>query len=232
MKEQQRRISINHWAEADRPREKMAERGISALTDVELLAILIGTGTKEESAVELMRRVLSDCNNNLNTLAKKEVDDLCGYKGLGHVKASIIKVALELGKRRNSEEKKERLRLGSSVEIYEYLLPRMQDLSHEECWIVLLNNNLRVIDTVRISVGGWNETLVDVRMILREALLKRATLVVLSHNHPSGNTKPSIDDDQLTERVKKAFEIMSVKLLDNINITDGAYFSYCDEGKL
>lgn len=232
MKEQQRRISINHWAEADRPREKMAERGISALTDVELLAILIGTGTKEESAVELMRRVLSDCNNNLNTLAKKEVDDLCGYKGLGYVKASIIKVALELGKRRNSEEKKERLRLGSSVEIYEYLLPRMQDLSHEECWIVLLNNNLRVIDTVRISVGGWNETLVDVRMILREALLKRATLVVLSHNHPSGNTKPSIDDDQLTERVKKACEIMSVKLLDHIIITDGAYFSYCDEGKL
>ena len=112
------------------------------------------------------------------------------------------------------------------------MLTRMQDLSHEECWIILLNNDLRVIDTVRISVGGWNETLVDVRMILREALLKRATLIVLSHNHPSGSIKPSPDDDQLTERVKKACEIMYVKLLDHIIVTDGAYFSYCDEGKL
>lgn len=229
---EKQRLSINHWAEADRPREKMAAIGAAALSDAELLAILIGSGSSQESAVELMRRVLADCNNNLNTLGKKGIEELCSYKGVGFAKAITILAACELGKRRSFTEREERKRLASSEDIYEYMLPRMQDLSHEECWIVLLNNNLRVIDSVRMTIGGWNETLVDVRPILREALMKRASLIVLSHNHPSGSIRPSKDDDKLTERVKKACEVMNIKLLDHVIVVDGAYYSYNDEGRL
>lgn len=229
---EKRRLSINHWAEADRPREKMIAKGAMNLSDAELLAILIGSGTREESAVELMRRVLADCNNNLNTLGKKGIEELCCYKGLGQAKAVSILAACELGKRRKNTEGEERCRLTTSEDIYEYMLPRMQDLSHEECWVVLLNNSLRVIDAIRMTVGGWNETLVDVRPILREALLKRASLLVLSHNHPSGSVRPSRDDDRLTERVKKACDVMNIKFLDHVVVTDGAYYSYNDEGRI
>lgn len=229
---EKQRISINHWAEEDRPREKMALKGAEALSDAELLAILIGSGTRDESAVELMRRILADCNNNLNTLGKKGIEDLCSYKGVGLAKAITILAACELGKRRKMTEMEERLRLASSGDIYEYMLPRMQDLPHEECWIIMLNNNLRVIETQRVSQGGWNETLVDVRLILREALLKRASLLILCHNHPSGSVRPSRDDDRLTERVKKACDVMNIKLLDHLVVADGAYYSYNDEGRL
>lgn len=216
----------------DRPREKMAALGAAALSDAELLAILIGSGTPEESAVELMRRVLADCSNNLNTLGKKGIDELCNYKGVGPAKAITILAACELGKRRKMSDAEERQKLNSSIDIYEYMLPRMQDLPHEECWIILLNNNLRIIDSVCMTVGGWNETLVDVRPILREALLKRASMLVLCHNHPSGSPNPSRDDDRLTERVKKACDVMNIKFLDHVVVVDGTYYSYNDEGRL
>ena len=226
------RLSINHWAEEDRPREKMAAHGASALSNAELLAILIGSGTREMSAVELMRKVLADCNNNLNTLGKMGVEELCRYKGLGAAKAITILAACELGKRREMANAEERPKLTSSADIYSYMLPRMKDLPHEECWIVLLNNSLHVIDSMRMTVGGWNETLVDVRPILREVLLKRAALMVLCHNHPSGSPRPSRDDDRLTERLKKACEVMNVKFLDHVVVADGSYYSYNDEGRL
>ena len=185
MIEKKTRLSINHWAMEDRPREKMAAKGAAVLSDAELLAILIGSGTQEESALELTRRILADCNNNLNTLGKKSVEELCHYKGVGLAKAITILAACELGKRRKTTEVEERAKLQSSKEIYEYMMPRMQDLPHEECWIVLINNALQVIDSQRMTIGGWNETLVDVRPIIREALIKRATLLVLCHNFPS-----------------------------------------------
>lgn len=225
-------LSINRWAVTDRPRNKMMNMGANALSDAELLAVLVGTGTREESAVDLMRRVLGACNNNLNTLGKMGVEELCAFNGVGEAKALTILAACELGKRRRLCEAEERTRLVSSADIYEYMLPRMQDLSHEECWVILLNNNLRVIDTIRLSVGGWSETLVDVRPILRHALMKRASLIVLSHNHPSGSVRPSRDDDRLTERVKKAGEVMSIRLLDHVVVADGAYYSYNDEGRI
>ena len=230
--EKEKRLSINHWAQDDRPREKMAAHGAATLSDAELLAILIGSGSPKESAVELMRRVLSDCNNNLNTLGKLGIEELCSYCGIGMAKAITILAACELSKRRVMAELENRARLCSSEDIYEYMLPRLQDLPHEECWVVLLNNAMKVLHSIRISSGGWNETLVDVRLIMREALLKRATLLVLCHNHPSGSVHPSRDDDRLTETVQKACKVMNVKFLDHVVLTDGAYYSYNDEGRL
>lgn len=232
MTEEKKRLTINHWAEMDRPREKMAAKGAAALSDAELLAILIGSGSSEETAVALMQRVLDDCNNNLNTLGKKEIDELCVYKGMGPAKAITILAACELGRRRRLTDVEERQRLTSSEDIYEYMLPHMQDLPHEESWIILLNNNLKVLHEQRMTIGGWNETLVDVRPILREALMKRASLLVFCHNHPSGNPKPSRDDDRLTEKMKKACDIMNIKFLDHVIVADGTYYSYNDEGRI
>lgn len=226
------KLSINQWAVEDRPREKMEQKGAEALSDAELLAILIGSGSAEESAVELMRRILSDCSNNLNTLGKMSVEELQQYKGIGQAKAITIQAACELGKRRKLAEVQERARMDSSRIIYEFMHPRMQDLSHEECWVILLNNALKVIDTVCVSKGGLTATAVDVRCVLREALMKRATLIILCHNHPSGSIRPSSDDDKLTARLQKACAAVDIRLLDHVVITDGLYYSYQDEGKL
>lgn len=225
-------LSINHWAEEDRPREKMAAKGAAALSDAELLAILIGSGNSEQSAVDLMREVLSKCDNNLNALGKMSLDELCSFKGIGMAKAISILAACELGKRRKLTEVQERLRLETSRDIYEFMHPRMQDLYNEECWIILLNSNLRVIDTVCVSRGGLNSTMVDVRVVLREAIVKRATMFVLCHNHPSGSVRPSRDDDQLTARMQKAGAAVNIPMLDHVIVADGGYFSYNDEGRL
>ena len=202
------KLTINQWASEDRPREKMVSLGAGMLSDAELLAILIGSGSTKESAVDLMKRVLNDCNNNLNTLGKKSVHELCQYNGIGEAKAITILAACELGKRRQLEKAQERQRINSATAIYEHMHPLMQDLSTEEAWVLLMNQDYKLIKTVRISRGGISETAVDVRIILKEALLCNATVVALCHNHPSNSIRPSSDDNRLTERVKKACDTM------------------------
>lgn len=232
MSEERFRLNINQWAEEDRPREKMLMHGASALSDAELLAILIGSGSRDESAVELMKRVLHDCNNNLNTLGKRTVEELSEYKGLGPAKAVTILAACELGKRRQGQSAEERPDLGSPDSIYEYMHPKMQDLDVEEAWILLMNQNYKLIKAKCISHGGISETSVDVRVIMKEALLNNATVLALCHNHPSNNTMASRNDDSITSCIKKACDTMRIFFLDHIIITDGNYYSYREEGKL
>lgn len=226
------KLNINQWAEEDRPREKMMLHGASALTNAELLAILIGSGNTEDTAVELMRKVLDGCHNKLGELGKCSVEDLCRYKGIGPAKAVTILAASELGKRRKEEEPKERVQIRCSTDIFAYFHPLMCDLSVEECWVMLLNQAAKVVDAIRISQGGLASTQVDVRCVLREALLKRATSIVLCHNHPSGNVTPSTDDDRLTQALNQASNTMNIRLLDHVIVTDGTYYSYVDEGRL
>lgn len=225
------KLTINHWAEEDRPREKMMLHGVTTLSDAELLAILIGSGNTEDSAVELMRKVLSDYHNNLNELGKTTVDELCRYKGIGPAKAITILAASELGKRRKEEEV-ERKTILSSRDVYQYFYPLMCDLPTEECWILLLNQASKVIDRTKISSGGLASTAVDVRCILREALLKRAVAMALCHNHPSGSIRPSAEDDRLTEHLGKAAKVMNITLIDHVILTDGKFYSYADEGRM
>lgn len=226
------KLNINQWAEEDRPREKLAQKGANALSDSELLAILIGSGSTRESAVELMKRVLNDCNNNLNTLGKMSINELMRYNGIGEAKAITILAACELGKRRQSEKAEERERMDSAEAIYEFMHPKMQDLDTEEAWVMLLNQNFRLIKCLPISHGGISETAVDVRIILKHALLNNATVVALCHNHPSNSLRPSREDDMLTKRVKEACQIMRIHLLDHLIITDGAFYSYSEQGRL
>ena len=226
------RLSITQWAEEDRPREKMMLHGVSALSNAELLAILIGSGNTEDSAVELMRKVLNDYRNNLNELGKASIDELCRYKGIGPAKAITILAASELGKRRKEEAVEERPVVLSSRDVYQWLHPLMCDLPTEECWVLLLNQANKLIDKVRISIGGLNATAVDVRCILREALLKRASSIALCHNHPSGSIRPSREDDLLTQQVAQASECMNIRLVDHVILTDGAFYSYADEGRI
>lgn len=226
------KLNINQWAEEDRPREKLMRLGAEALSSAELLAILIGSGSTKETAVELMKRVLSDCRNNLNTLGKMSIHELCQYNGIGEAKAITILAACELGKRRSLEKAEERKSLNCAVAIYELMHPRMQDLDTEEAWVLLLNQSHKLIKAERISHGGITETAVDVRIIMKEAIMNNATIIALCHNHPSGNIKPSTDDDRLTERVKKACDTMRIHFLDHIIVTDGLYYSYHEAGRM
>ncbi len=226
------KLTINNWAEEDRPREKLMRLGADALSNAELLAILIGSGSTKESAVSLMQRVLNDCDNNLNTLGKRSIHDLMTYNGVGEAKAITILAACELGKRRQQAQAAERKDLGSATAVYNYMHPQMQDLDVEEAWILLMNQNYKLIKPMRISHGGITETAVDVRIIIKEALLCNTTVLALCHNHPSNNPRPSRDDDQLTQRVKKACELMRIHFMDHIIITDGAYYSYYEQGRL
>lgn len=226
------KLNINQWAEEDRPREKLMRLGAEALSNAELLAILIGSGSTKETAVELMKRVLSECKNNLNTLGKRTIRDLCQFNGIGEAKAITILAACELGKRRQAEKAEERKKLDAATAIYEYMHPKMQDLDTEEAWILLMNQNYKLINAKRISHGGITETAVDIRIIIREALLHNATVVAFCHNHPSNNLRPSNDDNRLTQRIKSACETMRLYFLDHLIITDGAYYSYREQGKL
>ena len=225
-------LAITQWSESDRPREKMMQKGAEALTDAELLGILIGSGNTEESAVALMQRVLAAAGNDLNNLGKWELHDFARFKGMGPAKSITVMAALELGKRRKLQERRERDTVRSSQDIYELYYPLLCDLPTEEFWVLLLNQAARVIDKVRISRGGIDQTTADVRTILREALLQRATQIVLVHNHPSGNVKPSNDDRRLTQRVKQGAEVMNIRVLDHLVVTDGSYYSFNDEGEL
>ena len=225
------KLNINQWAKEDRPREKMADLGTEALSNAELLAILIGSGSTDESAVALMKRVLADCGNNLNTLGKKTIHDLMEYRGIGEAKAITILAACELGKRRQAESPEERPKLETATKIYNEMRPQMQDLDVEEFWALLLNQNYRLIKKVRISRGGISETSVDVRVILREAVLANATILAVCHNHPSGNLSPSRQDEELTKAIQRACDVMRIYFMDHVIVTDGQYYSFHEVGK-
>lgn len=226
------KLNITQWAEEDRPREKMMALGPEALSNAELLAILIGSGSTKESAVDLMKRVLNNCNNNLNTLGKKTIHDLCQYNGIGEAKAITILAACELGKRRQQESPEERPKLDTATKIYNEMHPQMQDLDVEEFWVLLLNQNNRLIKKVRISHGGITETAVDIRIIIREAVLANATILAVCHNHPSGNLSPSKADEELTRSIRRACELMRITFMDHVIVTDGQYSSFHELGRL
>jgi DNA repair protein RadC len=226
------KLTIADWSEEDRPREKLERLGAQALSDAELLAILVGSGSTKEDAVSMMKRILSDCNNNLNTLGKMTIHDLCQYNGVGPAKAITILAACELGKRRQQERAEERPDVGTATRIYNLMHPVLQDLDVEEFWLLLMNQNYRLIKRLRIAHGGISEVSVDVRILMREAVLANATIIAVCHNHPSGNIRPSRADDQLTQSIRRACEVMRLYFADHVIVTDGNYFSYREEGKL
>ena len=225
------KLNITQWAKEDRPREKMSELGAEALSNAELLAILIGSGSTDDSAVDLMKKVLADCNNNLNTLGKKTIQELMQYKGIGEAKAITILAACELGKRRQAETPEERPDLGSAPRIYRHMHHLMQDLDVEEFWVLLMNQHYRLIKKVCISHGGITETAVDIRIVIREAVLANATILAVCHNHPSGSLSPSHADDELTKSIQRACELMRIYFMDHVIVTDGQYYSYHEVGK-
>ena len=225
-------LNINQWAEEDRPREKLMHLGAEALSNAELLAILIGSGSTKESAVDLMKHVLSDCNNNLNTLGKMTIRELCKYNGVGEAKAITILAACELGKRRQMEAAEERPDVGTATLIYNHMHPKLQDCDVEEFWLLMMNQNQRLIKKTRIARGGISEVSVDVRIIIREAVLANATILAVCHNHPSGSLRPSQTDNALTTSIKNACELMRIRFLDHVIITDGAYYSYHEAGRV
>lgn len=227
-----RKTRLCEWAEADRPRERFQRYGAEALSSAELLAILIGSGNTRETAVDLMRRILGDCEDSLNRLGKRSIEQLSRYDGIGPVKAITILAACELGKRR-MQETVHRTRVASSKDVYEYMRLKVMDELHEKAFVLMLNANLCIIDCVCISDGGISSTAVDVRRVLREALLcDGCTSIMFCHNHPSGNVRPSKQDDTLTEQLGKASKTVNLPLLDHIIVTDGNYYSYADEGRL
>lgn len=226
------KLNINQWAEEDRPREKLMRLGAEALSNAELLAILIGSGSTKESAVDLMKRVLGDCNNNLNTLGKQSIQELCQYNGVGEAKAITILAACELGKRRQMETPEERPDVGTATLIYNHMHPVMQDLDVEEFWLLLMNQNHRLIKKMRISHGGITEVSVDIRIIMREAVLANATILAVCHNHPSGSLRPSEQDNQLTNQLQQACNTMRIRFLDHVIVTDGDYYSYRESGRV
>ncbi len=225
-------FSIKNWSEDDQPREKLLQKGRSALSDAELIAILIGSGNRNESAVDLSKRILAFANNNLNELGKLSIKQLTKFKGIGEAKAITIAAAMELGRRRRIENALEKNKISSSVSAFELMQPIIGELPHEEFWIIYLNNSNKVIQTVQLSKGGITGTLVDIRLALKVALEVVATSIILAHNHPSGTLNPSEADKQLTQKLKTASESLDIKILDHLIITEKAYFSFADQGLL
>ena len=230
--EQQTNFSIKNWAEDDRPREKLLQKGKLSLSDAELIAILIGSGSPQESAVQLSKRILASGKNNLSELGKLSVQQLCNFKGVGPAKAVSIIAALELGRRRRIEEALERKKITSSASVFELMQPVIGELPHEEFWIIYLNNSNKVIEQLQLSKGGITGTLVDVRLTLKKALELAATSLILVHNHPSGTLLASEPDKQLTQKLKTAAQSLDIKVLDHVIVTENSYFSFADEGVL
>jgi DNA repair protein RadC len=225
-------LTIKEWAVEDRPREKLLKKGVQSLSDAEIIALLIGSGTKNETAVELSKKVLKSTNNNLNELGKLNVPDLTKMKGIGEAKAITILAALELGRRRKISEIITKKKISQSKDIFELFQPIIGDLPHEEFWILLLNRSNNIIERIKISQGGVSGTVIDVKIILKQAIEKLASSVILCHNHPSGNKNPSNADDSITQKLKSAAELLDIQVLDHIIIANVDYFSYADEGKL
>ncbi len=227
-------MNIKELPVDERPRERLMEQGPGALSPAELLAILIGSGNSEESAVQLCQRLLKDCDGSLKTLSSLSLQDLTrAYKGLGPAKAVTIMAACELGRRRMMEAAEEKRTITSALDLYHIMLPRMRDLGHEECYAIYLRADHSLNgQPYLVSKGGITGTAVDVRLVLREALMRRAPFMALAHNHPSGSIRPSREDDHLTESVQRACQVMNVQLLDHIIVTDGEYYSYKEQGKV
>jgi DNA repair protein RadC len=225
-----KKLSIKEWAVEDRPREKLQLKGVRSLSDAELLAILIGSGNLEESAVEVSRKILASVNNNLNELGKKTINDLKKFKGIGEVKAITIMAALELGRRRKESEPEERAKVTTSADAARIFSPLLNDLPHEEFWVLLLNRNNLVIDKFMVSQGGLTGTIIDIRIILKTALEKLACSLILCHNHPSGNLIPSQADKDITTKLREAGKFMDLPVLDHIIIGNSSFFSFADEG--
>lgn len=226
------KLTIKTWALDDRPREKLLLKGKSALSDAELIAILIGSGNREESAVDLSKRILQSVEGNINKLAKLSVESLMKFKGIGEAKAIAIITALELGKRRQLEAVLEKPKISSSKDVYNIMQPILGDLPHEEFWVIYVNNSNKVLAKTQISKGGLTATLVDVRLLYKQALELAAVGILVCHNHPSGKLVPSTADKQLTSKIKQAGLTLDIKLLDHLIITEKAYFSFADEGIL
>lgn len=227
-----RELAITQWAEDERPREKLLAHGAAALSTAELMAILIGSGSQKESAVSLMKRLMNDCQNSLAMLSRMGIAALQQYNGIGEAKAVTILAACELGRRREKEEKPQPTRLADPRAIYDYLYLRIRDLDVEEAYVVLMNPAFKPLRTVCLSHGGLTETAVDVRVVIREALLAGATVLALAHNHPSGNLNPSRGDDAITRQLQEACSVMRIYFLDHLVLADGGYYSYRDHGKL
>lgn len=226
------KITIKTWAEEDRPREKLSIQGRRALSDAELVAILIGSGSTSESAVDLSKRILNSCKNDLNALAKLSIHDLSKFKGIGEAKAISIIAALELGRRRKESDFKESDRIFTSKDIYNLLAPNFLDLPHEEFWIVMLNRANKVIEKMQISQGGLSSTVADPKIIFKAAVSHQAVNVILAHNHPSGNLKPSDADISLTKKLVAGAKILDLAIIDHVIFTDKGYFSFADESLL
>jgi DNA repair protein RadC len=227
-----KKLNIKDWAEEDRPREKLLKNGSRALTDAELIAILIGSGNTEETAVELAKRILSTSGNNLNELGRKSIEYLQTFKGIGEAKAITIVAALELGKRRKEADVFNKKSIKVSNDAFEYFLPMLDSLNHEEFWVLLLDRGNKIQDSFRISQGGISGTVIDVRTILKPALEKQSSNIILCHNHPSGTLQPSQADRQITAKIKDAAKLMDISVLDHIIIGQNKYFSFADEGIL
>lgn len=232
MSEKQTSFSIKNWAQDDQPREKLRDKGKEMLSDAELVAILIGSGNRNESAVELCKRILARTNNNLTGLGKLSIKQLTEFKGIGEAKAITIIAALELGRRRRGEEALQQNKIDSSQSVFELMQPIIGELGHEEFWILYLNNSNKVLHKNQLSKGGITGTLVDVRLVLKMALEVGAVGIILAHNHPSGTLKPSEADKHITQKLKKAGESLDIKILDHLIITENAYFSFADERML
>ncbi len=226
------RLVIREWSEADRPREKLMEQGRRSLTNAELMAILIGSGSPDESAVELCRRILSSANNSLDNISKLEVKELCAYKGIGEAKAISIIAALELGRRRRESEPESKPLLNSSRRVYDYFRFTMQDLEYEEFWVLYLNTACKLQDKQLIGRGGNDFTPVDIRFILKYAVQNTSSSIILMHNHPSGSLKASPEDKQLTKQIVSAAALLNISVSDHIIFTNSSYFSFRDEGLL
>lgn len=226
------KLTIKSWALDDRPREKLLAKGKTALSDAELIAILIGSGNKQESAVALAKRILQSVNGNINELAKLSVAKLILFKGIGEAKAISIITALELGKRRQLELALEKPKINSSKAVFNVMQPIVGDLEHEEFWVLFLNNSNKVLAKHQISKGGLTATIVDVRLLFKSALEFAAVAIIVCHNHPSGKLQPSNADKNLTQKIKTAGETLDIKLLDHLIVTQKSYFSFADEGIL
>jgi len=225
-------LTIKALAEDDRPREKLVAMGRHTLSDAELIAIILGSGSKSETAVQLAQRMLADNGNNINALAKLSLNDLKKYKGVGEAKAVNIAAAFEIGRRRTDCETLERVKISSSANAYDILKKRLSDLPHEEFWILIMNRANHVVKEECISKGGLVSTIVDARIICKTAIENNASGIILSHNHPSGQTQPSQEDKNITKKLKDALKLFDINLYDHIIVGDQKYFSFNDEGLL
>jgi len=224
------KISIKAWAEEDRPREKLSSQGRRALTDAELIAILIGSGSRDETAVELSKRILHHYDNDLNKLGKASIHELSNFKGIGEAKAIAIIAALEIGRRRNDTESKAPEIIGLSKDAYNIMRRHLVDLNHEEFWVIFTGRSSKVLGKELISKGGFSNTLIDLKIIFSTALQYKSNGIILVHNHPSGSLKPSHEDVVLTKRITEAGKILDIHVMDHLIITDSGYFSFADNG--